>query len=244
MKESPRKDRASHPDPESCVGVGNATGEALTGAHARQPSSCEIPQSGTPMLSSEAEGNTGSSARASSDPGPAQSKTLRMRGNSLHGNREVPSLARCGNHNGPVEESQRLYARHARCREARHERTLEAVACSALFGPDSASEVQPTGASAFDSLSSGVMASSAPVVDDETVGTIVARLVGPLHGHPFQKCPEATLKHHPIGVVACGVDPCDQLFNAACTCQGFAGREQVVKGLRGAGPGRTAPNLT
>ena len=34
MKESPRKDRASHPDPESCVGVGNATDEALTGAHA------------------------------------------------------------------------------------------------------------------------------------------------------------------------------------------------------------------
>ena len=89
MKESPRKDPASHPDPESCVGVGNATGEALTGAHAGQPLSCEIPQSGTPMLSSEAEGNTGSSARASSDPGPAQSKTLRMRGNSLHGNREI-----------------------------------------------------------------------------------------------------------------------------------------------------------
>jgi group II intron reverse transcriptase/maturase len=41
------------------------------------------------MLYSEAEGNTGSSAMASSDPGPAQSKTLRMRGNSLHGNREV-----------------------------------------------------------------------------------------------------------------------------------------------------------
>ena len=34
-------------------------------------------------------GNTGSSAMASSDPGPAQSKTLRMRGNSLHGNREI-----------------------------------------------------------------------------------------------------------------------------------------------------------
>jgi len=31
----------------------------------------------------------------------------------------------------------------------------------------------------------GVMASSAPVVDNETVGTIVAGLVGPLHGHPF-----------------------------------------------------------
>ena len=66
MKESHRKDLASHPDPESCVGVGNATGEALTGAHAGQPSSCEIPQSGVPTLFSEAEGNTGASARASS----------------------------------------------------------------------------------------------------------------------------------------------------------------------------------
>ncbi len=89
MKESSRKDPASHPDPESCVGVGNATGEALTGAHAGQPSSCEIPQSGTPMLYSEAEGYTGQRITASAASGPAQSKTLRMRGNSLHGNREI-----------------------------------------------------------------------------------------------------------------------------------------------------------
>ena len=34
-------------------------------------------------------------------------------------------------------------------RTARHERTLEAVSCKALFGADSASEVQPAGASAF-----------------------------------------------------------------------------------------------
>jgi RNA-directed DNA polymerase len=89
MKESHRKDLASHPDPESCVGAREDAVEALTGAHAGQPLSCEIPQSGTPMLFSEAEGCTGSSATASSDPGPAQSKTLRMRGNSLHGNREI-----------------------------------------------------------------------------------------------------------------------------------------------------------
>ena len=89
MKESHRKDPASHPDPESCGGGRKADGEALTGAHAGQPLSCEIPQSGTPMLSSEAEGYTGQSITASSDTGPAQSKTLRMRGNSLHGNREI-----------------------------------------------------------------------------------------------------------------------------------------------------------
>ena len=108
MKESPRKDPASHPDPESCVGVGNATGEALTGAHAGQPLSCEIPQSGTPMLSSDAEGNTGPSARASSGPGPAKSKTLRRRGNSLHGNREVlPAPAG----DGPAGRSGKAFGR-------------------------------------------------------------------------------------------------------------------------------------
>ena len=89
MKESHRKDLASYPDPESCVGARKDIGEALTGAHAGQPLSCEIPQSGTPMLFSDAEGYTGQSITASSGSGPAQSKTLRMRGNSLHGNREV-----------------------------------------------------------------------------------------------------------------------------------------------------------
>ncbi len=59
MKESYRKDLASHPDPESCVGFGNAAGEALTGVHAGQPLSCEITESGTPTLLSEAEGHTG-----------------------------------------------------------------------------------------------------------------------------------------------------------------------------------------
>ena len=42
MKESYGKDPASHPDPESCVGGREDAGEALTGAHAGQPLSCEI----------------------------------------------------------------------------------------------------------------------------------------------------------------------------------------------------------
>jgi hypothetical protein len=41
MKESCGKDPASHPDPESCVGGRKGAGEALTGAHAGQPSSCD-----------------------------------------------------------------------------------------------------------------------------------------------------------------------------------------------------------
>ena len=56
MKESYGKGPASHPGPESCVGIGNGAGEALTGVHAGQVLSCEIRESGVPTLLSEAEG--------------------------------------------------------------------------------------------------------------------------------------------------------------------------------------------
>jgi hypothetical protein len=42
MKESHGEYLASRPDPESCVVGREAKGEALTGAHAGQPLSCEI----------------------------------------------------------------------------------------------------------------------------------------------------------------------------------------------------------
>src|SRR5262245_62948785 len=92
MQESPGKGPASHPDPESCVDGGEAGGEPWTGAHAGQPSSCEIIQSGVPTPLSEAEGHTVIGATGKPITDPAQSKTLRMRGNSLHGNREIPTL--------------------------------------------------------------------------------------------------------------------------------------------------------
>ena len=107
MKESCGKDPASHPDPESCVGVREGAGEALTGAHAGQPSSCEIRRSGMPTLLTEAEGHTegGVTGKPSSDP--AQSETLGTRGNSSHGKREIPqvptehvSMGRPGKANG------------------------------------------------------------------------------------------------------------------------------------------------
>jgi hypothetical protein len=53
MQESYRKGLASHPGPESCVGGRKSAGEALTGAHAGQPLSCEIKYSGVPTPSSE-----------------------------------------------------------------------------------------------------------------------------------------------------------------------------------------------
>ena len=90
MKESHREGSASHPDPESCVDGRKAGGEALTGAHAGQPSSCEIRSFGVPTLLSEAEGHTVGGVIGEPPSDPAQSETLSMRGNSLHGNREVP----------------------------------------------------------------------------------------------------------------------------------------------------------
>lgn len=57
MKESYGKGPARRPGPESCVGVGNRVGEALTGVHAGQVLSCEIKHLGVPTQLSEAEGN-------------------------------------------------------------------------------------------------------------------------------------------------------------------------------------------
>jgi len=91
MQESHGKGPASHPDPESCVGGREAGSEALTGAHAGQPSSCEIIHSGVPTPLSDAEGHTGIDATGEPISDPAQSQTLCMRGHSSHGNREIPT---------------------------------------------------------------------------------------------------------------------------------------------------------
>ena len=90
MQESHGKDLASHPDPESCACGREITGEALTGAHAGQPSSREIIKSGVPTLLSEAEGNTVDGVIGKPFMAPARSETLCMRGNSLQRNREIP----------------------------------------------------------------------------------------------------------------------------------------------------------
>ena len=92
MRESYREDPASRPGPESCGGGREADAEALTGVHAGQPLSCEIKHFGVPTPLVDAEGNIEQGGRGESCPDPAQSKTLRMRGNSLHGNRETPRV--------------------------------------------------------------------------------------------------------------------------------------------------------
>ena len=93
MKEPYSEGLASHTGPESCVGVREGTDEALTGVHIGQVLSCEMETSGTPTLLSEAEGNTQGSDIRELSCGPAQSETLSMCGNSLHGNREIPGIS-------------------------------------------------------------------------------------------------------------------------------------------------------
>ena len=92
MKESYGEGLARHTGPESCAGLRKVSGEALTGVHADQPLSCEINRSGVPTLLIEAEGNTDHGVLREPWEDPAQSKTLCMRGNSLYGNREIPSV--------------------------------------------------------------------------------------------------------------------------------------------------------
>ena len=91
MQESYGEGPARHPDPESCGSGRKASAEALIGAHAGQPLSCEIRPSGVPTLLLEAEGHTGTGATGEPASDPTQSETLSMRGNSSHGNREIPS---------------------------------------------------------------------------------------------------------------------------------------------------------
>ena len=92
MKESHDEGLTGHIDPESCGGVREGAAEALTGAHAGQPSSCEIRPFGVPTPLSNAEGNITGRANGERPVNSAQSETLSMRGNSLHGNREIPQV--------------------------------------------------------------------------------------------------------------------------------------------------------
>src|SRR6266702_487531 len=106
MQESYRKGLASHPGSESCAGGRKAAGEALTGAHPGQPSSCEINTTGVPTPLSDAEGNTVRDVMGESRAEPARSKTLSMGGNSLHGNREIPSTPAADGAAGRPEQVQ------------------------------------------------------------------------------------------------------------------------------------------
>ena len=90
---------ANHIDPESCIGVRKGEGEALTGERAGWVLSCEInapPRGGllrgADVLERGGRQNLGR-RHGKTLRDPAQSKTPRMYGRTLLGNREIPSAS-------------------------------------------------------------------------------------------------------------------------------------------------------
>jgi RNA-directed DNA polymerase len=108
MKESYGEGLASHTGPESWACRRKAADQALTGVHAGQPLSSEISPPGRRRRMRKRKA-TSDAAISESCSGPAESKTLRMRGNSLHGNREIPSAPMAELSGGPVGESPKAY---------------------------------------------------------------------------------------------------------------------------------------
>jgi len=100
MKEPHDEGVATHIGPESCVDVREDGGEALTGERAGQPWSRENEE---PLLGADAVEESGRLHRMlryrEQQTDPARSKTLRMHGSTLHGNREIPSSS--GSTRGP-----------------------------------------------------------------------------------------------------------------------------------------------
>ncbi len=90
---------ANHIGPESCIGVRKGAGEALTGERAGWVLSCEInapPRGGILRGADVLEiGGRQNLARRSGKTrrDPARSKTPRMYGRTLLGNREIPSAS-------------------------------------------------------------------------------------------------------------------------------------------------------
>ena len=91
MKEPHRKGVANRSNPESCAGGGNIAGEALTGAHAGQPSSSEITTSACRPCPDRGKATPGA-ALSEQLTGAAESETLCMRDSSMRENREAPGI--------------------------------------------------------------------------------------------------------------------------------------------------------
>ena len=94
MKEPHDEGVANHIGPESCAVVREDGREALTGVRAGQPLGRE-----KEFLVPGADAVSGSGRQHRNHryremcANPARSKTLRMHGNTLHGNREIPPLS-------------------------------------------------------------------------------------------------------------------------------------------------------
>ncbi len=94
MKESYREGLASHSGPESCAGGGNIPGEALTGVHTGQLLSSESPSPACRPDSLQGKATPEAPLNCEVPEDAAESKNLRMCGNSMHENREAPSVSR------------------------------------------------------------------------------------------------------------------------------------------------------
>ena len=91
MQESYGEGVATHTGPESCGGVREDTGEALTGGGTGRALSREIHE---PLRGADAVEVSGRPHRLrrhrKAEPDPARSETPGMRPITLHGNREIP----------------------------------------------------------------------------------------------------------------------------------------------------------
>jgi RNA-directed DNA polymerase len=101
---------ATHDGPESCVGVCEGGGEALTGVRAGRAIEPRNQESGAPTPLSRSEGNIAGGVRRESPVGPARSENQGMYGIFMRENREVPLLVRRVDHRRAVQGTLRRYA--------------------------------------------------------------------------------------------------------------------------------------
>ena len=106
MKELYIEGIASHDDPESCVGVREGDGEALTGARAGQVLSREIKAIGVPRRSSTSKATPAAALCASRSRAPRGLRPCCMYGTSMRENREVPCPPTPLTESGPPREDQ------------------------------------------------------------------------------------------------------------------------------------------
>ena len=90
MKESDIEGVAIHGGPESCAGVREGVGEALTGEHVGRAIEPRNPWSRDVDVVVKAEGNIGGSVMRELLSGPARSVNPGMRGSSIRENGEIP----------------------------------------------------------------------------------------------------------------------------------------------------------
>jgi hypothetical protein len=107
MKELYGEGLATHTGPESCAGVREAVGEALTGVRAGRVLSREIFGQ---LRGADAVERSGRPHRArryrETLPDPARSETPSTHGNTSHGNREIPHPPEAGGAAGRAGKSE------------------------------------------------------------------------------------------------------------------------------------------